>query len=224
MMSVAQGVVACTNPWRAGFRQRRIKPFLSLIETIFRERGEVQILDVGGTRDYWHLVPAETMERLNVTVTIVNFGSEAFESTERLRFAEGNGCHLSELADNSFDIVHSNSVIEHVGTWQQMVEYAHEIRRLAPRYWVQTPYFWFPIEPHCMTPFFHWLPWPIRVKLIMWFSLGNWRRRTTVDAAVRAVESARLLDQTMFAALFPDARVRVERALLLPKSLIMVRC
>ena len=222
-MSVAQQVVACTEPWRLGFRKRRIKPFLRLIETIFRERGEVRILDVGGTRDYWNLVPAATMVRLNVIVTVVNFSSEAFEPHERFHFFEGNGCQLSDLADNIFDIVHSNSVIEHVGTWGQMVQFAHEIRRLAPRFWVQTPYFWFPIEPHCMTPFFHWLPFPIRVKLIMWFNLGNWQRRTTVDAAVRAVESARLLDQTMLTSLFPDARVRVERVCLLPKSLIMLR-
>lgn len=222
-MGIAQKVVNYTRPLRTGFRQRRIKPFLKLIEKVFEERGEVSIIDVGGTREYWNMIPASMFESKNIVVTVVNFSSEAFESDERFRFIEGNGCQLDDLDDNSFDIVHSNSVIEHVGTWEHMVQFARETRRLAPRYWIQTPYFWFPIEPHCMTPFFHWLPWSMRVKLVMWFSLGNWQRRTNVDSAVRAVESARLLDQTMLRALYPDAQSRVERLLLLPKSLIMVR-
>ena len=130
---------------------------------------------------------------------------------------------MPEFADNSFDIVHSNSVIEHVGNWDNMVSFANEVRRLAPKYWVQTPYFWFPVEPHCMTLFFHWLPWVVRVRLVMWFSLGNWARRETVDSAVKAVQDANILDQFLLKSLFPDARVKVERAFLLPKSLIMVR-
>ena len=216
-------IVEYSKPLRARFRMRRIQPFLNLIESVFRERGEVRILDDGGTRAYWQIIPEETLSKFNVFVTVANFKSEAFEPTERFRFVEANGCQLSEFADNSFDIVHSNSVIEHVGTWEHMIQFANEVRRLAPRYWVQTPYFWFPIEPHCMTPFFHWLPFSFRVKLIMLTGLGNWRRRESVDEAVRAVESARLLDQGMLKWLFPDAQVRVERLMLLPKSIIMVK-
>ena len=74
-----------------------------------------------------------------------------------------------------------------------------------------------------MTLFFHWLPWVVRVRLVMWFSLGNWARRETVDSAVKAVQDANILDQFLLKSLFPDARVKVERAFLLPKSLIMVR-
>ena len=222
-MSLAATIVKKSTPLRQGFRQRRIQPFVQMLERIHREHGAVQLLDVGGTRRYWDLIPAATFEELNVFVTVVNFASESFEDQPRFRYLEGNGCHLPSLNDNSYDIVHSNSVIEHVGTWEHMAQFAHEVRRLAPRYWVQTPYFWFPIEPHCMTPFFHWLPWPLRVKLVQRLRLGNWPRAATLDEAVRTVESARLLDQAMMQDLFPEAKVRVERLMLLPKSLIMVR-
>ncbi|HEY0982710.1 MULTISPECIES: class I SAM-dependent methyltransferase [unclassified Schlesneria] len=183
----------------------------------------MQIIDVGGTRNYWNLVPPEVMEQYNIFVTVINFKSESFEPTSRIQFIQGDGCSLPDFGDKKFDIVHSNSVIEHVGTWKNMTQYANEVRRIAPRYWVQTPYFWFPIEPHNMTPFYHWLPFSLRVKLNMRFNLGNWTRSKTIDNAVRTAESSRLLDCAMLKELFPDAKRRVERVMLLPKSIIMVR-
>jgi hypothetical protein len=104
-----------------------------------------------------------------------------------------------------------------------MRQFSREVSRVADKYFVQTPNYWFPIEPHFMTLFFHWLPKPLRVWAMLKFSLGSEERRTTVDSAVRAVENARLLDKRMFGALFPDARIQIERVLLLPKSLIAIR-
>jgi hypothetical protein len=72
---------------------------------------------------------------------------------------------------------------------------ASNVRRLAPAYFVQTPYFWFPIEPHFRFPFFHRLPESWRYRLIMMRDLGYIRKASSVSDAVRRVQSAILLDQ-----------------------------
>lgn len=74
-----------------------------------------------------------------------------------------------------------------------------------------------------MTPFFQMLPKPMRVWLVLHFQLGHWPRAANVDAAVRQVERARLLDKRMFQALFPDAVIYTERLLGLPKSFVAIK-
>jgi hypothetical protein len=93
---------------------------------------------------------------------------------------------------------------------------------VAESHFVQTPNYWFPVEPHCMTPFFHWLPKPLRIRLVMAFALGHWKRADTVDQAMRFVEGSRLLNRRMFEYLFEGDEIITERFFLLPKSFIAV--
>lgn len=208
----------------ARLRAKRIKPLLSMMDAVFKEHGNVEIVDVGGEKNYWNIVPYRYLEEYDVRITIVNLPSSSFsDEDDRFRFVAADGCDLSCFDDNSFHIAHSNSVIEHVGRWDRMVKFSKEIRRVAPRYFVQTPNYWFPIEPHWMFPFFHWLPQPIRIWLVLNFSLGHWTKATGVDAAVRQVEEANLLNKRMLAELFKDAQIYTERFLLLPKSLMAIK-
>jgi hypothetical protein len=206
------------------FRARRVGPLLSLMRSAFLDHGHVDLIDVGGTEQYWTIVPEAVLDEYDVRITILNVpGSPMPADHGRFRFAEGDGCDLGRFADGSFHIAHSNSVVEHVGDWSRMNRFAREIARLAPRYFVQTPNFWFFLEPHCMTPFFHWLPEPTRVFLVSRLELGHWSRGETVDDSVRIVESARLLSRRMVSALFSDASILTERFLGMAKSFIAVR-
>ena len=209
---------------RHGWRLRRIKPLIEMIESVHAQKGRVSVIDVGGTARYWKIVPRDLLQRCKVTITIVNLpGSQPPADHDVFKYVAADGCDLNGFADQSFDIAHSNSVIEHVGDWSRMKAFAAEIRRLARQYFVQTPNYWFPVEPHGMVAFFHWFPRPLRVWLLLHFKVGNWGRSDSVDSAMLVVESARLLNRSMIEALFPDSLVLVERVLLLPKSFIAVR-
>lgn len=205
-------------------RAKRIAPLMRQIEHVYSEHGIVNIIDIGGTQKYWNIVPIEFLENHNVTITIVNLPFvECPENNGPFIFSHGDACNLANFDTNSFHIAHSNSVIEHVGDWDKMIAFSKEIKRVASKYFIQTPNYWFPIEPHCMTPFFHWLPKPLRIWLVLKFSLGNWPIASTVDKAVRLTESARLLNKRMFASLFEDANISTEKVFLLPKSYIAIK-
>jgi SAM-dependent methyltransferase len=68
------------------------------------------------------------------------------DATERLPFE-----------DNEFDLAYANSVIEHIPP-EKRFAFAREVRRIARGWYVQTPAFGFPIEPHSLLPAAHWLP------------------------------------------------------------------
>jgi hypothetical protein len=206
-------------------RRRRAGRIEALIDRIYQEKGSCRILDIGGETGYWRLFDWDALRARRVQVVISNFGSWSKPvevDRDLFVFEEGDGCDLP-YPDNSFDLVHSNSVLEHVGDWSRMQMFARQVRRLAPHYYVQTPYFWFPYEPHFGTPFFHWLPESMRVSLLINRPMGFYPRAEGVSQAMEWAQSARLLDHKQFRSLFPDATVHSEKLVGLTKSLIAVR-
>jgi len=188
------------------------------------KHGLVNIIDIGGTVKYWDIIPKHYLQKHNVNVTIVNLaGTHLPKNNSLFTFIHGDGCNLSMFRNNIFHIAHSNSVIEHVGDWNRMVKFSKEARRVARRHFIQTPNYWFPIEPHCLVPFFHWLPKPIRMRLVMKFSLGHWRKATSVHDALSIVKSANLLNRKMFSELFSDSTIVTEKIACFSKSFIAVR-
>jgi hypothetical protein len=204
------------------FRGRRFPALLSMIEKIHAEKGRCRIADVGGRQEYWNPV-LPTLNKMRVEISVINLEQTQPEASGIFDFAYGNACDLSGYDSNSFDMVHQNSLIEHVGNWEAMKRCANETRRLAPSYYVQTPYYGFPLEPHFRVPFFHWLPEQVRARLVQSFQLGYFHKAKDFHEAMEHVQSAVLLDKRQFQTLFPDAEIRFERVLGLPKSMIATR-
>ena len=73
-------------------------------------------------------------------------------------YIQGNALELP-FHDNSFDIVYSHAVIEHVGNFVNQVQMIREAMRVARRaIWITTPNRWHPVEFHTALPLLHWLP------------------------------------------------------------------
>lgn len=195
--------------------------------SLIKERSEtlgrkIRIIDLGGTELYWNIFETDQLHIYVENILLINMSAASTKNLGIFSSVQADACNLTEFEDRSFDFAHSNSVIEHVGDWRSVEKFASEIRRVATCYYLQTPYFWFPIEPHFLCPFFHWLPERARVWLLMHLSLGNYPKIPDFGDAMKAVQGARLLDKRQIVNLFPDAKIRFERILGIPKSIIAV--
>jgi Methyltransferase domain len=202
-------------------RTRRFEAFAQIVEGLHRRLGRpVRILDIGGTNEFWE--QRGWGERDDVHVVLVNLEAEEREHAN-IESRVGDATDLGEFSDGSFDVVFSNSVIEHLQTYDRQAAMAAEVRRLAPVVWVQTPNFWFPVEPHFLTPAWHWLPVPVRVALLRRRRWG-WRGPCPdPDTARSFVREIRLMRGRELRRLFPDAALEPEKIGPLVKSFVAVR-
>ena len=206
----------------AHWRRRRLAPLIQMVEQYHARKGSVRILDVGGTKRYWNVLEADWLHRYNVSVTLANLDSDECVD-EPFEFIRADGCDLSRFDNGEFDIVHSNSVIEHITPAERRDRFAAELRRVGKSLFIQTPSFWFPIEPHFVLPAFHWLPRRLRILLRGSFDLGYYPRARTLREAAESVDSIHLLTRGELQRLLPDSRIRRERLAGWTKSYIAIR-
>jgi len=174
-----------------------------------------RVLDVGGDLYNWSLIPTKP------SLTVVNLYSPRSER-ESVAWVIANGRHLP-FKDEAFEIVYSNSVIEHLSNPLDQEMLAREIDRVGNRYFVQTPYKWFVVEPHLLTPFVHWLPKSVQGPLLRNFTLWGLVARPSRAQCLRFLNEVDLLTAGRIKALFPQARIIHEKVLGLTKSLIAVK-
>ena len=174
-----------------------------------------RILDLGGHPQFWRNIGRDFLADRHCQITLYNvhpseLAQVAAADTCLMSSVAGDACK-SDFDNDAFDLVHSNSTIEHVGDWARTLLFAEQVRRLAPAYFVQTPNFWFPVEPHCGVPFWHWFPEPLRVSLLWRGRRGHFARAATVSEAVSTIQEVRLLDKRLLSVLFPDGAIVEER-------------
>ena len=181
---------------------------------------ETRVLDVGGTPETWDMLPVRPR------VTLLNTPRTKAELAAAGCWVAGDGRALP-FRDAAFDVVFSNSVIEHVGDAESQRRFAGEIARVGRAYWVQTPNRWFPVEQHLLTPLVHWLPKRWQRFIVPRFTVWSVLVRPSPDRRAfylaHYLEDVRLLSAAGLAALFPDARLIRERLCGWTKSLVAVR-
>jgi hypothetical protein len=178
-----------------------------------------RVLDVGGLDWYWGLLPVRPR------VVILNRRAIDAAGSRELDRVVADGLRLP-FTDQAFDIVFSNSVIEHLGSTEAQRAFASEIARVGRQWYVQTPNRWFPVETHLLTPFLHFLPpsWQRRVapRWTIWQMLARPRPDQREFYIRHYLEDVRLLGAADLRSLFPEARIDRERFFGFTKSLIAV--
>lgn len=209
------------SPSSISARARRRR--MAKIEALVNASGmQAQVLDVGGTPEFW--ASSDLPESTSVTILNLPSGdSEHPGQDERFQFVYGDGRDLSVYPSGHFDLVVSNSVIEHVGDRTARAEFASEVSRVARAYFVQTPSYWFPVEPHFLIPAFQWLPERVRVALVRRVDAGWVGRHEDRSEAIAVVRSISLLRKREMSRLFPDGQIEVERFFGLTKSYYAIR-
>jgi hypothetical protein len=198
-------------------RARRFQLFDTLVG---RLPHPVSILDVGGTVSFWER--RGWTDREDVSITLLNLGEQEHRY-ENVRALVGDATDLGSFGDAEFDIGFSNSVIEHLFTFEAQSRMAAEIQRVARAVWVQTPNFWFPVEPHFLVPAWHWLSEDARVAILTRRGVG-WAGRCPDPAFAREiVQQHRLMRRSELRRLFPASRIVPERFGGLVKSWIAIQ-
>lgn len=197
------------------FRNKRFQLFEDRLNEL--DLKIIKILDVGGTQSFWE--NRGYAGRDDVEITLLNLHREPTDYSN-IRSVVGDGVDLSRYNENEFDIAFSNSVIEHVFTWQRQMRMAKEIRRVGRFYYLQTPNRFFPVESHFLLPFFQFLPYKLKLFILTRtrLSLG---RRTEWKKAKALVDEIRLLSRCELRRMFPESVLIPEKFLGFNKSFIV---
>lgn len=222
---MSNALVRLVEKSRERFQEQRADLFMELMQP----RPGMRVVDLGGNRGQF----AERLRRranLDVTVAdIIDFSAECAANGSRfLKLQEGAAL---PIADGAFDIVFSNSVIEHVtlpkqqcaelrlserawanAAFQSQKTFAREVERVGNGFFVQTPHPDFPFDLHLWLPFTNWLPHSALQRLvpitdrfwIKWCGVPDWH----------------LLGPAQMQECFPQASIWIERFAGLPKSII----
>lgn len=179
----------------------------------------IRILDVGGTTAFWE--NRGYTQRRDVEIVTLNLIREE-QRYDNIKPEFGDATDLAGFDDQSFDIAFSNSVIEHLCTFENQRRMAAAVRRVGKAFWVQTPNFWFPMEPHFHVPGWQWLPIGVRTAILRHQRCG-WRGPCPDAITARqAVEEIRLLTRRELMEIFPRTTIIAERFFGLVKSWVVI--
>ena len=216
MFSLFHFFASSDNPQSLGFkfRRKRLQEFENLFFKHFAGAEKIEILDIGGRDYFWK--PSSLLNHPGVRITLLNLDLQK-TSHPAIQAVKGDATSMPEFGDKTFDLVFSNSVIEHVYTFENQQKMASEICRVGKSHFIQTPNAYFPIEAHYALPFAQYYPKALLHFLLTQTKLSRFKRWDPSEAS-QYQEEIRLLKESEMKALFPNSTLLKEKVLGLTKS------
>jgi len=195
------------------FRKKRGKFLLQSFPNI----SDLRICDLGGSIHFWEKLDIKVPKE---NITIYNIAeNETTTVAGKLRseysYQLFDGIHVP-VDDDYFDLTICNSVIEHIQPTQRP-RFVKELFRISKNIFCQTPAWSFPIEPHLVLPFIHWIPNKFGYYLV-WISPWRLLGRPSREQVKQYYYNIQLLKKTELEELFPDCSLHYERFCGLIKS------
>jgi SAM-dependent methyltransferase len=187
---------------------------MAFFEEVMQLSPNTRVLDVGGNTINWQYV------KTPLDITVLNLpGTDVDVTTHgehRFTFIFGDATAMPEHGDKSFDIVFSNSVIEHVGDKAKRKAFASEVRRVGTRYYTQTPSKYFPLEAHTGIPFWWFFPTALKQHFFR-----KWEHKLPLWNQM--IQGTTVVSKREMSELFPGSSIKVDRLVGFPKSYTVYR-
>jgi hypothetical protein len=133
-----------SNPlsFASQLRKKRMRRLSELVSYVIKTHSleTLRIVDIGGTTSYWAHFPFHEFPEIKFRLSLINLAYPDYDQAAQLPkdvFVEkliGNACELGNFENKQWHIAHSNSVIEHVGGWNNITAMAEEIQRVSDYY------------------------------------------------------------------------------------------
>jgi ubiquinone/menaquinone biosynthesis C-methylase UbiE len=185
------------------FRIKRMAFFKEKVDSL---KKPVKILDIGGLESFW--INSGFADNPDYHITLLNLHKEEVHFSN-FNSMVGNAWDLSDIPDGAFDVVFSNSVIEHLYTRENQLKMAQEVRRVGRFYYIQTPNKHFPVEPHYVLPLFQYFPDSLKFFILTKTKLSRLHRWDPAYAK-QYIEEIRLLTEKEMKELFPGSGIYKE--------------
>ena len=194
-------------------RKSRTKKF-ELLRQVLPARPEDRVLDVGVSGEVFLQYALEDVYPYPDRIIAGGYEPReivaARQHYAQPQYAIFDGCALP-FPDQSFDLVFSNAVIEHILGPGRQEKFAREVMRVGKSWFVTTPNFWYPFESHHHLPFFQFLPRPVQMQ---------YNRLLGTHIPKGAVQELGLLSARQMQALFPTSHIAQVRVTFWPETLV----
>lgn len=190
----------------------------------------VRVVDLGGTRGMWDRWGFSASDGLLITLA----NNHEYDRVGRDEKVEDAGYFMRENVDirsldpsyyERFDLVFSNSMLEHLYDRKHQQLVARSIVACGKPYFIQVPNrnsIVDPHFPHPLVPFFGAWPRSLQARALCLSGLRGGKRMPSVESALKRLENYVPLARSDLTDLFPNARIYTERLAGIPMSLVAI--